>query len=401
MSRPLTDRRIGESADLRRLANEGYVLEICGGHLVLHDVPYVATGPSVRLGKLVMAITFAGDVAAAPRDHVAMWAGEHPCHSDGRLMSEIAHGSERRAVETDLTVDHSFSAKPKPAEKYANFYDKISEYVNRISAPAELLDSTATARTFGVREISEETSVFRYTENASALAGIATLTTKLKVGKVAIVGLGGTGAYVLDLLAKTPVQEIHLYDGDEFLQHNAFRAPGAASLLELRARPSKVAYLQAKYDPMRRSIVAHPCYVDETNVDKLAEMHTVFVCVDSGPARKLIIGALQTSSAHCFIVGMGVHQTPNGLAGQVAITSASPNRWSHVIDRVSFGARDEEADVYGQNIQIAELNALNAVMAVIQWKQQCGFYADLEQEGHSAFMIEGNGIANDDQHPLR
>jgi hypothetical protein len=40
---------------------------------------------------------------------------------------------------------------------------------------------------------------------------------KLELGKIAIIGLGGTGSYVLDLAAKTPVKEIHLFDGDKFL----------------------------------------------------------------------------------------------------------------------------------------------------------------------------------------
>jgi tRNA A37 threonylcarbamoyladenosine dehydratase len=45
--------------------------------------------------------------------------------------------------------------------------------------------------------------------------------------------MGGTGSYILDLVAKTAVMEIHLFDGDDFNQHNAFRAPGAASLEDL------------------------------------------------------------------------------------------------------------------------------------------------------------------------
>ena len=56
---------------------------------------------------------------------------------------------------------------------------------------------------------------------------------KLMNHKVAIIGLGGTGSYILDMLAKTPVSEIHLFDGDDFLTHNAFRSPGAASLDDL------------------------------------------------------------------------------------------------------------------------------------------------------------------------
>lgn len=397
MSQPLIDPRIAASPDLQRAADEGYVLEIHGGHLVLHEVPYVSEKRNVQFGKLVMPITFAGDVAVAPNDHVAMWVGAHPAHQDGRPMTEIAHGSDRRAVETELIVDHSFSAKPKPADRYLDFYDKLTEYVSRIAGPAEALEPSVTARTFGVVELRDNSSVFRYTENASALAGIAALTPALAVRKVAIVGTGGTGAYVLDFLAKTPVGEIHLYDGDEFLQHNAFRAPGAASLTHLRGRPTKVAYFQAMYDPMRRGIIPHPEYIDHTNVGELLDMHTVFVCVDSGPARKLIVDALRASAVHCIIVGMGLQQTSNGLVGQIATTTACPGRWEHVDHRVSFGTRDGEAGgEYEKNIQIAELNALNAVMAVIKWKKLCGFYVDLEREGHTAYIIEGNGLVSDD-----
>jgi len=43
----------------------------------------------------------------------------------------------------------------------------------------------------------------------------------------------------LDFIAKTPVREIRIIDGDEFLQHNAFRAPGAPTLDELRELPKR------------------------------------------------------------------------------------------------------------------------------------------------------------------
>ena len=56
-------------------------------------------------------------------------------------------------------------------------------------------------------------------------AGISDLNAMLRGQKIAIVGLGGTGSYILDLIAKTEVSEIHLIDADEFVNHNAFRAP--------------------------------------------------------------------------------------------------------------------------------------------------------------------------------
>ena len=39
-----------------------------------------------------------------------------------------------------------------------------------------------------------------------------------RLPKVAIVGLGGSGSYILDLIAKTPICEIHLYDGDTLIR---------------------------------------------------------------------------------------------------------------------------------------------------------------------------------------
>ncbi len=76
-----------------------------------------------------------------------------------------------------------------------------------------------------------ERSVFRYLDSASSRAG-------------AIVGLGGTGSFILDLIAKTPIHEIHPYDADKLYTHNAFRGAPAASVEELDAAPAKVDHYQ-------------------------------------------------------------------------------------------------------------------------------------------------------------
>jgi tRNA A37 threonylcarbamoyladenosine dehydratase len=116
---------------------------------------------------------------------------------------------------------------------------------------------------------------------------------KLAIGKVAIIGLGGTGAYVLDLVAKTPVGQIHLFDKDWFFSHNAFRGPGAPSLEELRAKPLKVEYFKAIYSKMHRGIVAHPVHITGENVELLRGMDFVFLCIDDGMAKRFIIRELE------------------------------------------------------------------------------------------------------------
>lgn len=64
-------------------------------------------------------------------------------------------------------------------------------------------------------------------------------------------------------------------------------------------------------------------------------------------------------------------------------------------NRIDFADTDD-ANGYDLNIQIAELNALNAVLAVIRWKTHFGFYSDLESEHYSAFTIDGNHLLNED-----
>src|SRR5258707_11145027 len=109
----------------------------------------------------------------------------------------------------------------------------MTTYAAILAGPAEVLKPGVSPRTFRTPE-EEEESVFNYTETASDRVGIGALTELLAKDKVAIIGLGGTGSYILDLVAKTPVREIRIFDADEFLQHNAFRAPGAASIEDLR-----------------------------------------------------------------------------------------------------------------------------------------------------------------------
>ena len=51
--------------------------------------------------------------------------------------------------------------------------------------------------------------------------------------------------------------------------------------------------------------------------------------------------------------------------------------------------------VYSRNIQLGELNALAAVLAVLRWKRVLGFYLDQEDEQHAVFTISGNAIDDD------
>ena len=386
---------ISRSADLKRLRDDGYDIDVIDGYLLLRNVPYVNSSREIKYGTLVSKLRLAGDVTDKPDDHVAYFAGDHPCHMNGSEILGIKHGSEVKTL-AGLVVNHSFSNKP-PAG-YEDYHAKMTRYETIIAAPAEAIDPSVTAKTFPVVEAREDESVFKYIDTASSRAEITVVIKKLELGKIAIVGLGGTGSYVLDLVAKTPVKEIHLFDGDQFSQHNAFRSPGAPSVEELRKRPTKVAFFKEKYSAMRRSIVDHSCYVDSSNVDQLQAMDFVFLCLDKGAAKKLVVRKLEECGTSFIDVGMGVELVDDSLLGLVRTTTSTANQREHlnVKDRIPFqdGGADNE---YSRNIQIADLNALNAALAVIKWKKLYHFYVDLEREHNSTYAISGNEMTNEDQ----
>lgn len=394
MSHPL----ISRSPDLKKLRDEGYSVEIRHDHLLVKDVPYVNARREVKRGILVSTVMQAGGVTTTPDTHVAYFVGDHPCRSDGAEIDQIKNPSGGKVIGEGLTVNHTFSAKPQ--DPYPDYYAKMTTYVAILQGQARVLEPGVTAQTFPVIETDQEDDdpVFHYMDTASSRAEITAITQKLAIPKVAIVGLGGTGAYVLDFVAKTPVLEVHLFDRDEFLQHNAFRAPGAPSVDELRVKPRKVAYLYGIYSKMRRGIIAHEEYIGAENVELLRNMQFVFVCMDRGAEKKQLVEKLEEFGIPFVDVGMGVYATDNMLGGVLRVTTSTPEQRDHIRGRVPFTDADGHNE-YAANIQIAELNALNAALAVIKWKKRFGFYLDLDREHHCTYTIDGNTLTNQDLRP--
>lgn len=392
----MSQQLISRSPDLARLRDEGYDIEVKAGYLVVKDIPYVDSRRGVRRGKLICELTLAGDVTTRPNDHVVFFDGEHPCDADGAKLEKIAHQTQEAQLGPDLVRQHSFSAKPLGG--YADYYDKLTTYVAILSSHAQSIDPSATAKTFPVIEADLDDSVFAYLDTASSRADIHLVSTKLAIGKVAIVGLGGTGSYVLDMIGKTPVAEIHLFDGDVFSQHNAFRSPGAASIDELRAKPPKVAYFKERYSRIHRGIIEHDFYVTEANADQLHGMDFVFLCMDGGTPKKKVIESLEEKGVPFIDVGIGVLLVDGSLGGNLRITTSTVEQRGHVWSqgRIPFNDAAGGND-YDRNIQIADLNALNAALAVVKWKKLYGFYRDLEKEFFSAYAIDTNRVINEDQ----
>jgi hypothetical protein len=389
----MSQQLISRSTDLVRLRNDGYDISVKAGYLVMRDVPYLTPSCSVARGVLISQLDVAGDQTVRPTTHVVSFAGESPSKSDGAPLQELIVTTGKQALGDGLESDFQFSHKP--AAGYANYYEKMTTYANILVSEANIIDPDATAMTFPVVAEDDPESPFEYIDTASSRAQIGAINDRLRIPRVAIVGLGGTGSYILDLVAKAPVWEIHLYDGDLFLQHNAFRSPGAPSRAELAARPQKVDHFAEMYSKMRRNIVPHPVFVDDSNVDELTEMDFVFLALDGGDAKRLVVDRLTAAAIPFVDVGMGIYESDDTLAGLVATTTSSDEKHDHVYERIPFSDGDGRNE-YTRNIQIADLNALNAAFAVIKWKKLFGVYSDLDHEHYSVYVINDNSLVNDD-----
>jgi hypothetical protein len=230
-------------------------------HLLIRDVPYVNAAKEVKRGIIASDLDLAGETTVPPKSHVIFFEGEYPCDERGTSLPGVSQNTNQPFGE-GLTPNHQISRKPTTGPNpgsYADYYVKIKTYIAIICSPAQAIDPKATAVTNPVVVPDEDESVFKYIDTAATKAGIVVVNGKLEGQKIAIVGVGGTGSYVLDLVAKTPVSEIHIFDNDVFLNHNAFRCPGAPSLDALTMKQQKVDYLAAIYGRMRRNVIPHNC----------------------------------------------------------------------------------------------------------------------------------------------
>lgn len=391
MSRPL----ISRSPDLQRLVDDGYDVSIEGGYLVLRDVPYLDARRRVRRGSLVSRLDLAGDRTVRPSDHVVYLAGSMPYTADGRPLSAMAHGQRRHDFGSGLVVDVMFCSRPVDGE-FPDFHAKMVTFVEQLSAHAKMVEPNVTARTGQIMLPDRGRSCFAYIDTGTSRHGIGAFTAKLEGLSVAIVGLGGTGSYILDQIAKCPVARIHLFDHDRFDQHTAFRAPGAPSIEELRLRPTKVAHLAGIYSRMHNGIIGHEVKLGPNNAHLLDHVDFVFIAIDVGVSRRIIVEQVEKRGLPFIDTGIGLEPTEPGLTGAVRVTTSTPEMRNHVLAgaRIPMDAAGE--DLYGSRAQVSDMNMLAAALAVIRFKKHYGFYLDLEGEHHSVFQMDGAHLVNED-----
>ncbi|MFP8962592.1 ThiF family adenylyltransferase [Streptomyces nanhaiensis] len=382
---------LARDPDLSRLLDDGYDVVLQAGHLIVRHIPYVTEAGAVDYGFLAYPVTISGDRLVSGTDHRIWFGGSAPCDEHGRKLAPAS--PQARVIADGLHAHFMLSSKPSPAG-YPDEYTKVTAYARIIADQAQAIDPSATPTPGAAWQEVEDDSPFAYRDTATSRAGLAAVNRRYRGHRVVIVGLGGSGSYILDQVAKTEVDTILLIDGDTFDNHNAFRAPGAPTIDMLRSRPNKAAYFASLYSNMHRGITAHEGYLDEDNLALLDGATFVFLASDDAAGKPAVMDWLEARDVSFIDVGMGIEEIDGKLSGLLRVTTSLPGRRQQARPRIPSPA--PERDAYGRNIQTADLNALNAVLAVNRFKRAIGIYADATDEGFATYSVITNEIANED-----
>lgn len=386
---------VNRNDDLQRLYQKGYAIGFDTSCLIVRDIAYLDDALQLRHGAIVAKLVFVDQALVQQDDHQVYFAGGVPHGLDGKPIPNFGGGPVQMPLSpenSDVVVERSFSNKPKKTGAYADFFEKIESYVTQISGPAEAKHGEAASPlTHRARTASPEDPIFKFPDTLSSRANILELRQKFQDEILAVIGVGGTGSYLVDLLVKTPVKEIHIFDLDDFHVHNSFRSPGRLEEKELGT--SKVEVYFNRYDGFRHGMKAHKIHLGSDTATDLAGVTFAFVSIDKGSARSEIFDVLIAHRIPFIDVGMGLKRKGGPLTGMLRVTYYPVDRAQEVRDKEYAEMSDPPENLYRSNIQIAELNALNACLAVVKYKQIRGFYGDDEPKDCYLFDVSDMKVA--------
>ena len=386
---------VSRNDDLRRLVEKGYAITFDTNCLIARDIPYLDSTGALKVGAIVTKLEFIDKERVKQVDHTIFFAGGVPHQMDGTAIQNLGGGSASFALSEackDVVVERSFSNKPRATGKFEDFFEKIESYVRIISGPA-MERYGATCLTFRVVEEIIPDAIFKFHDTMTSRAEITDIAAKFNSDVAAVIGLGGSGAYLLDFLVKTPVKEVRAFDLDPFHVHNAFRSPGRLDESELGKTKAEV--YRARYENFRNGLLIQPKLIHAASVEELEGVTFAFVCVDKGSSRAGVFDLLISKRIPFIDVGMGLYRERETLNGLMRMTYYPVEHAQTIRDKNLAPLIDSPDDVYRANIQIGELNALNAALAIIRFKQLRGFYAQELSPYHILFGLGDLKIAGD------
>ena len=319
--------------------------------------------PDKRIGNAVHAVKITIDGEYDGRVYYA----------DGTPIGNYLNGDKK--TWSEISIRKGGKGKPEDDE---TAHDLLHRYAKSI------VGAVWEAKHSGAVSI-EDPGPFHIPNTFEARAAIAPVQDPIRGQRIAIIGLGGTGSYVLDQIVKTPVAEIHLLDSDYLEWHNLMRAPGAPTAEEIDLVRAgclrKVDYYHSKYGSLREGIYPHPVSVESTSMfAEFLSVHPIdyaFVCIDQltegeTSRQDVVYRALSETGVPFIDAGVSITLQDCVVTGSVSISAyaAGSELWKNVIPN----ARLEGGALGYRNVQLPEVNATAAGLAVMQWRRCTGQY---------------------------
>ena len=393
---------ISRSVDLSELAATGYCLEIRGAYLLVRGIPYIAGNSEIQFAEIVTNLDITGavgeEVTTQPSDHTVWWTGSTPHTADGQSMEEYLSCKKwenGRDIGEGITAYMRWSRKPKKggrARGYTDYREKIETYVEEIGGQAEgMRPGILEAARKGGDHTVISSSRFAYVDTNAYRNGTRGIESRIEEEIVAVIGIGGTGSYLVDVLAKTNVKELHLFDDDVMKIHNAFRVAGAARVSELNGQKDKIDWHAERYKVVRiEGLHLHPTKLNEDNFDILNGCTTAFIAVDDLAIRRKIQRACTAMGILHLSVGIGLEvegENDDQIGGMVKMeVNFDADEPRKKVSDNTDAAGEQVDDVYDSNIQTAELNMLGAALAIAEWKAKRGVYRNEREEGNDTII---------------
>ena len=368
-------------ASLDRLRGAGRRFAIRENYLVM-AVPYLNAAGELRRGFIADPVNLLSETEVGPPgNHQMYFVGEEPHDLLGSSLVLVLGGGPNQTTIFDGHVSrfyfsHKLQTPGGENRDYLDVCEKFEQHYRTIAGPAVHRFPNVEDAFLDVDFGTDMISPFCFPDTFSAHAELNGLNAGLKPLTVGMIGIGGTGAYTLDFVSKTPVKRIRLFDDDEFSVKNAFRSPGSSTSADFRKL--KVDLYAERYSSFRMDVVPHPVRITRENGGLLEDCDFVFVCVDKAASRAAIVEVLLALGKPFIDVGMGLNKLSGLLEGGLRATLVDEHTREEVARNTTLPTSADADDLYETNIQIAELNALNAALAVILFKRRYAFYGAAE-----------------------
>ena len=219
---------------------------------------------------------------------------------------------------------------------------------------------------------------------------------------VAVLGAGGTGSHVIDLLVRTQVKRIVVVDDDTMELKNVMRCPGGITHEEM-SRIHAGGVRKSEYHVKTRKafpteVIARNTLASRATGAELKEGGVTFAFVCMGQKAGAEQGRQDDVYEGLMEVGIPFIDTGISLAieggvlrGSVTTIKCAGGSDTWKVDIPNAGLKGGEALYH--NVQVPEINAIAAAFAILEWRRVTNQYRDEQEESRIAkYLVEENAI---------